>query len=77
MIIANFANPPVKNKCPKLAVSANKRFLTGGGKPFFWLGDTGWLLLSKLNHKETEKYLEKRKRVQYYSGNDFAQCFCG
>jgi hypothetical protein len=30
---------------PLLKVSANKRFFqTAGGKPFFWLGDTGWLL---------------------------------
>ena len=61
MITASFTNPPTKNNCPNLAVSANKRFLTSGNKPFFWLGDTGWLLLSKLNREETEKYLENRK----------------
>jgi hypothetical protein len=61
MLSASFTNPPTKNKCPHLTVSANKRFLTAGGKPFFWLGDTGWLLLSKRNREETEKYLEDRK----------------
>jgi len=50
-----------KNDCPILTISANKRYLTSNGKPFFWLGDTGWLLLSKLNRNETEKYLENRK----------------
>ena len=41
-----------------LQVSDNRQFLqTSDGKPFFWLGDTGWLLPSKLNHEETTKYL--------------------
>ena len=50
-----------KNNAPRLAVSSNGRFLTAHGKPFFWLGDTGWLLLGKLNRAETEKYLEDRR----------------
>jgi len=50
-----------RKDCPNLTISANKRYLTSNGKPFFWLGDTGWLLLSKLNHDETEKYLENRR----------------
>ena len=30
---------------------------TGGElKPFFWLGDTAWLLLQKLNMSEIEAY---------------------
>ncbi|MCB0576501.1 MAG: DUF4038 domain-containing protein, partial [Saprospiraceae bacterium] len=38
-----------------LRVSANKHNLEDGrGKPFFWLGDTGWLLFSKLNREEAE-----------------------
>ena len=51
----------LKKVTPPLSVSDNKRALTANGQPFFWLGDTGWLLLSKLNHEETEKYLETRK----------------
>ncbi|MET1056262.1 MAG: glycoside hydrolase family 140 protein [Pedobacter sp.] len=47
----------------KLAVSENKRFLmTADGKPFFWLGDTGWLLLNKLDRKEADQYLEDRRK---------------
>ncbi|HVW14726.1 MAG TPA: glycoside hydrolase family 140 protein [Mucilaginibacter sp.] len=46
---------------PRLEISANHRYFTAGGKPFFWLGDTGWLLFSKLNRQDAEKYLETRK----------------
>lgn len=52
---------PAEDK--KLAVSPNKRFLTtGDGKPFFWLGDTAWLLFSKLSREEADQYLEDRKQ---------------
>ncbi len=35
---------------PALKVSENKRFLvTRDGKPFFWMGDTGWELFHRLN----------------------------
>ncbi|WP_443939417.1 glycoside hydrolase family 140 protein [Pedobacter sp. MW01-1-1] len=45
-----------------LVVSENGRFLeTGDGKPFFWLGDTGWLLLNRLTREEAISYLDKRK----------------
>lgn len=47
---------------PALKVSVNGRYLTVGDHPFFWLGDTGWLLLSKLNRNELEKYLDDRKQ---------------
>lgn len=47
---------------PDLQVSPNKRFLqTKDGKPFFWLGDTGWLLFSKLTREEAIQYLDDRK----------------
>lgn len=36
------------------------------GEPFFWLGDTGWLLFQKLDRREAEEYLEKR-RVQGFN----------
>ena len=44
----------------RLQVSDNGRFLTQDGKPFFWLGDTGWLLFNKLTRAEAEMYLEDR-----------------
>ncbi|GAB4018623.1 glycoside hydrolase family 140 protein [Spirosoma koreense] len=53
-------NEPDSNR---LAVSENGRFLTiGDKKPFFWLGDTGWLLFTRLTREEAEKYLENRKQ---------------
>jgi len=46
---------------PPLEVSENKHFLINeNGEPFFWLGDTGWLLFSKLDRNEAEKYLSNR-----------------
>jgi hypothetical protein len=48
---------------PPLQISANHRyFTTAGGQPFFWLGDTGWLLFLKLNREDAEKYLENRRQ---------------
>ncbi|HUC82205.1 MAG TPA: glycoside hydrolase family 140 protein [Flavisolibacter sp.] len=50
----------------KLLISSNKRFFTNEkGQPFFWLGDTGWLLFSKLNREEAKTYLEDRKQKGY------------
>jgi hypothetical protein len=46
----------------KLKISENKRFLIHeDGTPFFYLGDTGWELVHRLNKEETEKYLENRR----------------
>ena len=45
-----------------LTVSPNHRFLQyGDGRPFFWLGDTAWLLLSKLDRASTSRYLNDRQ----------------
>jgi len=45
-----------------LAVSKSGRyFITADGKPFFWLGDTGWLLFVKCSREEAIKYLDIRK----------------
>jgi hypothetical protein len=47
----------------QLKLSANKRFFqTADGKPFFWLGDTGWLLFVKCKREEAIKYLDDRKQ---------------
>lgn len=35
-------------------------FETINGKPFFWLGDTGWLLFKKLSREEAVAYLDNR-----------------
>ena len=45
-----------------LEVSPNHRFLQrSDGRPFFWQGDTGWLLFQRLNREEAERYLENRR----------------
>lgn len=47
---------------PSLKISSNKRFFqTSDGKPFFWLGDTGWLLFIKCTREEALQYLDDRK----------------
>ena len=47
---------------PELKISTNHRFFRADDKPFFWMGDTGWLLFSKLNREDAEKYLETRRK---------------
>jgi len=48
---------------PLLKISGNKRFfVTGNNKPFFWLGDTGWLLFIKCKKEDALKYLDDRKQ---------------
>lgn len=50
----------------KLEVSKNGHyFQTEDGKPFFWLGDTGWLAFKKLNREEIKKYFQDRKEKGY------------
>jgi hypothetical protein len=48
---------------PHIIVSQNHRYLqTTDGQPFFWLGDTGWLLFQKLDREATIRYLEDRRK---------------
>lgn len=50
----------------KLTVSANHRFLQHeNGKPFFWLGDTGWLMPQHLTREEVQYYFEKARKAGY------------
>jgi hypothetical protein len=44
-----------------IRISANGRYFTNhAGKPFFYLGDTAWLLFQRLDHEEVEEYLQDR-----------------
>ena len=36
----------------KLRVSDNRKYLCNGDRPFFWLGDTAWLMFAKLTEEE-------------------------
>jgi hypothetical protein len=57
---------PEKKGVPSLKVSENHRYLVDEhGDPFFWLGDTGWLLFAKLNREDAEKYLADRAGKGY------------
>jgi hypothetical protein len=50
----------------KLKVSANGRyFVDQDGKPFFYLGDTVWLLFQRMNHAEVDEYLKDRAGKGY------------
>jgi len=50
----------------KLKVSENHRYLQHeNGTPFFWLGDTGWLLPERLNRDEAEFYLTECSKRGY------------
>lgn len=45
-----------------ISVSENHRYFRDSkGEPFFWLGDTGWLLLSKLDQPSIIAYLKDRE----------------
>ena len=57
-------NLPWKNGA--LQISSNSRYLQHtNGSPFFWLGDTGWLLPERLNRDEAEYYLEQCKQAGF------------
>lgn len=63
LFMANASAAPVIEKPwehGKLKVSANHRYLQhADGTPFFWLGETGWLLPENLNRSEAAFYLSK------------------
>lgn len=44
----------------QFSISSNQRFLLKDGKPFFWLGDTGWELFHRLTREEADHYLKRR-----------------
>jgi hypothetical protein len=44
----------------QFSTSSNQRYLLKDGKPFFWLGDTGWELFHRLDREEADRYLKRR-----------------
>ena len=50
----------------KLKVSDNQRYLQfENGQPFFWQGETGWLLPERLDRAEAEWYLQRCREAGY------------
>ena len=63
LLLSQLAATAQERRLPGLKVSANKHYLmTDNGQPFFWLGDTGWLLFVKLTREEAAQYLEDRRQ---------------
>ncbi len=57
----NMLHGAAQSELPQLRVSENQRFLSAGPKtPFFWLGDTGWLLFTELTREEADAYFSNR-----------------
>ena len=50
----------------RLEVSQNRRFLQhADGTPFFWLGETAWLMPERLDREEVANYLDKARDAGY------------
>lgn len=62
MVYAVLFAVAIQAQTSQLKISGNKRFFqTENDKPFFWLGDTGWLLFVKNNREDAIHYLDTRK----------------
>lgn len=63
-LLCSAAEKPWKHGA--LKVSANQKYLLHeDGTPFFWLGDTGWLLPQRLDRDEAEYYLRRTADAGY------------
>lgn len=49
----------------RLEVSGEHRYLKNGDHPFFWLGETGWLLPERLDRDEAAYYLSRCREAGY------------
>ena len=63
--LATYGGKPAKKQWD-LRVSDNQRFLQyTDGTPFFWLGNTGWLLPAKMDRSEVKGYLSSCAKAGY------------
>lgn len=46
----------------QISVDSSKTYLQEDGKPFFWMGDTGWELFHRLSREEAIHYLDVRQQ---------------
>ena len=66
LAVASTMNAQLPWKNGKLEVSAEGRYLKHqNGQPFFWLGDTGWLMPQRLNREEVAFYLDNCSRAGF------------
>lgn len=66
LAVASTVNAQLPWKNGKLEVSAEERYLKHeNGQPFFWLGDTGWLMPQRLNREEVAFYLDNCSRAGF------------
>lgn len=66
LAVASTVNAQLPWKNGKLEVSAEGRYLKHeNGQPFFWLGDTGWLMPQRLNREEVAFYLDNCSRAGF------------
>lgn len=65
MVIRMNKNRQVPWERGPLTVSGNGRYFLCGEEPFFFLGDTAWLLFHRLTPEESYLYLKNRKELGY------------
>ena len=66
LLIASVAEAQKPWDNGKLQVSENQRFLQfENGKPFFWQGETAWLMPERLNRDEVAYYLKTCREAGY------------
>lgn len=62
MIIFFSVNQLSAQRLPYLKLSDDRKYIeTQEGKPFFWLGDTAWELVHRLDREEVTEYFVNRK----------------
>ena len=54
-----------ETKWTRQPLRVSGRYFMEGDKPFFWLGDTAWLLFHRLNLEEAYQYLRNRKELGF------------
>ena len=61
LLLGLFTCLTCKSQLQRLKVSKDHHHLiTADGRPFFWVGDTGWELFHKLNKEYATTYFRKR-----------------
>ncbi len=50
----------------KLEISQNRHYIQHkDGKPFLWIGDTGWGMMQQLTREEIDQYLDNRQKLGF------------